>query len=184
MAMRRFIQPLLALLALVVVVSGCNTAPRSETSREDLVRAANQALAEMRNADPSLNEFLKNSHGHAIFPRVGAGGFIVGGGWGRGVVFEGGNQIGFADMTQANVGLTAGGQSFSQLIVFQNKSALDRFTGNQIAFDANVSAVALTTGAAATANYQNGVAIFVRPIGGLMVSANLGGQQFRFQPTY
>jgi lipid-binding SYLF domain-containing protein len=117
-----------------------------------------------------------------MFPAVGSGGFIVGGGWGRAAVYEQGNFIGFADMTKADIGLTAGGQRFRQLIVFQDQASLDRFRRNQLTFDANATAVALTSGAAATAAYRNGVAIFVQPIGGLMVSANLGGQQFRFQP--
>jgi lipid-binding SYLF domain-containing protein len=118
-----------------------------------------------------------------MFPSVGSGGLGIGAGWGRAVVVEGDRLVGFADMTQANIGLTAGGQRFRQLIVFQNQSALDRFRSNQLSLDANFSAVALTTGAAASANYTNGVAVFVQPIGGLMVSANVGGQQFRFQPV-
>lgn len=170
------------MLLLVVGAIGCKTAPTSEASRETLRLSSEQGLREMRNADTSLDPFLKNARGYAMFPSVGSGGFVVGGSWGRGVVFEGDQQIGFADITQANVGLTAGGQRFRQLIVFQDQASLDRFKQNQMTLDANLSAVALTAGAAGTSNYRNGVAIFVQPIGGLMVSANVGGQKFRFQP--
>lgn len=172
----------LPVLLLVIGAIGCQTAPTSESRRENLLLSSDQGLREMRNADPSLDPFLKSGYGYAMFPSVGSGGLVVGGSWGRAVVFEGDKHIGFADMTQANVGLTAGGQRFRQLIVFQDKASLDRFTQNQLTLDANLTAVALTSGAAATANYRNGVAIFVQPIGGLMVSANVGGQQFRFQP--
>ncbi len=173
-----------SMLVLIVGFVGCKTAPTSERGREDLIQAADQSLAGMKNADPSLAGFIDKAHGYANFPSVGSGGFIVGGGWGRAAVYEQGRLVGFADMTQANVGLTAGGQRFSQVIVFQDKASLDRFRANQLTLDANLSAVILTSGAAATANYRNGVAIFVRPIGGAMVAANVGGQQFRFQPNY
>jgi lipid-binding SYLF domain-containing protein len=173
---------LTAVLLAMTAAIGCKTAPTSETRRDDLLTSAEQGLKEMRNADSSLDPFLKSGYGYAMFPSVGSGGLVVGGSWGRAVVFEQGKHIGFADMTQGNVGLTAGGQRFRQLIVFQDKASLDRFRSNQLTLDANLSAVALTTGAAASANYRNGVAIFVQPIGGLMVSANVGGQQFRFQP--
>lgn len=170
------------MLTLLLAGAGCSTAPTSESSREDLLTSAAQGLAEMRNADPSLEGFLDRGYGYAMFPSVGAGGFVVGGGWGRAAVFEQGKHIGFADMTQANVGLTAGGQRFRQLIVFQDQASLEHFKSNQLTLDANFSGVVLTSGAAATANFRNGVAIFVQPIGGLMVAANVGGQQFRFQP--
>jgi lipid-binding SYLF domain-containing protein len=180
--MNNRIQLVLAVVSVMLALSACKTAPTSESRRQELITAADQGLAEMRNADQSLESFLSTAHGYAMFPAVGSGGFIVGGGWGRAAVYEQGNFIGFADMTKANIGLTAGGQRFRQLIVFQDQASLDRFRRNQLTFDANATAVALTSGAAATAAYRNGVAIFVQPIGGLMVSANLGGQQFRFQP--
>jgi lipid-binding SYLF domain-containing protein len=173
---------IVALSATLLIGLACATAPTSEESRARLETSAEQGLREMRNADPSMDEFIAAAHGYAMFPSVGSGGLVVGGGWGRAVVFEQGRLIGFADMTQGNVGLTAGGQRFRQLIVFQNESALNRFKSNQLTLDANFAAVALTTGAARAANYNNGVAVFVQPIGGLMVSANVGGQQFRFQP--
>lgn len=171
-----------SLIVTLAAVIGCKTAPTSEEARNNLVRAGDQALREMKNADRSLEPFMRNAYGYAMFPSSGSGGLVVGGGWGRGVVYEGETLIGFADMTQANVGLTAGGQRFKQLIVFADKAALDRFKANQLAFDANMSAVALTAGAAQAANFRNGVVVFSQPIGGLMVAANIGGQRFRFQP--
>lgn len=181
--MNSFTRSIVSLGVLLFVgLVGCKTAPTSESGRQDLTEASRQALAEMKNADPSLQGFMDTAHGYALFPSVGRGGFIVGGGWGRGVVFQQGKRIGFADITQANIGLTAGGQTQRQIIVFQNQQSLDRFKANQLAMDANASAVALTSGAAASAKYNNGVAVFVQPIGGLMAELNVGGQQFRYQP--
>jgi len=50
------------------------------------------------------------------------------------------------------------------------------------AFAAQVSAVAVTAGAAANAKYTNGVAVFTMAKGGLMYEASVGGQKFGFQP--
>ena len=90
--------------------------------------------------------------------------------------------IGYSDISQATIGLQAGGQSFSEMLVFESKADLDRFTAGKMSFAANASAVALKSGKAASTRYTDGVAIFVKPIGGLMGEAAVGGQQFTFQP--
>jgi lipid-binding SYLF domain-containing protein len=168
-----------AMLATLLAV-GCTTTPPTEEKRENLLDKSQVALNEMKQADSSLNDFLNKSYGYAFFPTAGKGGLIIGGAYGRGVVYEQGNFIGYSDITQATVGAQAGGQSFSELIVFENKAALDRFTNGKFTFAANASAVALKSGAAASARYTDGVAIFVKPIAGLMAEASVGGQQFTF----
>jgi lipid-binding SYLF domain-containing protein len=161
---------------------GCETAPKGEVEKSSLVDDAGAALNQMKASDPSLNDFLNTSHAYAIFPSVGKGGLVAGGAYGRGVVYEQGNMIGYSDMSQATVGAQVGGQTYSELITFEHKSDLDRFTTSTLRFSANASAVALKSGAGAAARYTDGVAIFVKPQGGLMAEASIGGQQFKFQP--
>ena len=48
---------------------------------------------------------------------------------------------------------------------------------------AQASAVAVTAGASADANYSGGVAIFTRAKGGLMYEASVGGQKFKVEPV-
>ena len=175
----RFIAMLLVALATGI---GCSTAPRSEGGKENLHEDALAALDTMQREDPSLKEFLDKAHAYAIFPGVGKGGFIAGGAYGRGEVYEGGTMIGFADVSQATIGAQAGGQEFSELIVFESKPALERFMSNKLRFAANASAVALKSGAAKSARYEDGVAIFTRPLGGLMFEASVGGQSFSYRP--
>jgi lipid-binding SYLF domain-containing protein len=79
------------------------------------------------------------------------------------------------------VGLQAGGQSFSELLVFETKAALDRFKAGQVSFAADASAVVLKSGVATNATFVDGVAVVVQPIGGVMVEAAIGGQQFTYQ---
>ena len=78
----------------------------------------------------------------------------------------------------------AGENRSSELIVFETRGALDRFKNNQLAFSANATAVAIKApaAAAATAKYDNGVAIFTMSKGGLMAEASIGGQKFTYRP--
>lgn len=170
--------PLVALLAL----AGCATAPETPAERQDLKTGAENALKELSAADPGLGGFLSRAHGYVVFPRVGKGGYILGGGYGRGIVYRQGAPIGFADITQMTVGLQIGGQAYSEILVLESPADLDRFTAGRLALTAGVSAVMLKTGAAEQARYTDGVAIFVRPIGGAMVEASVGGQQFSYVP--
>ena len=85
-------------------------------------------------------------------------------------------------MGQATIGFQLGGQSFSEVIFFENASALSDFQKGNFALAAQASAVALSAGAAATAKYQNGVAIFTATKGGLMYEAAVGGQKFGYKP--
>ncbi len=170
----------MAVLSLAALMMGCRTTPKTAEGREDLRDAAQRATDRMTAADTGLQGVVDGAHGHAVFPKVGKGGLIAGGAYGRGIVYEQGNMIGYADLTQATIGLQAGGQTYSELIVFQNKDALDRFRTNQLEFSANASAIAVKSGVAAAPKYENGVAVYVQPRAGLMAEASVGGQKFTF----
>ncbi|HEV2292396.1 MAG TPA: lipid-binding SYLF domain-containing protein [Tepidisphaeraceae bacterium] len=164
----------------LALLMGCRTSPKTAEGKEDLRQAAERAMDRMTAADPGLQNVVDKAHAHAIFPKVGKGGLIAGGAYGRGIVYEQGRMIGYADLTQATIGLQAGGQTYSELIVFQNNDALDRFRTNQLEFSANASAIAIRTGVAAAPKYENGVAVYVMPRAGLMAEASIGGQKFTF----
>ena len=59
-----------------------------------------------------------------------------------------------------------GGQSFSELLVFEHKAALDRFKAGEFGAAAGASAVVLKSGVATTPNSADGVAVIVQPVGG------------------
>jgi len=181
--MIRSIMLSLLLASAAFVMTGCSTSPPTEEKKDALHDASQLAIKEFIAQDPSIRGFLDKSYGYAVFPSVGKGGFIFGGAYGRGEVYKGGDLVGYADISQGSVGLQAGGQTFSQIIAFEDKNAFDRFTNNRLEPTAQASAVALQSGAAATAKYTNGVAIFAKPKSGLMAEAALGGQQFTFSPV-
>jgi lipid-binding SYLF domain-containing protein len=173
----------LALVAAIVVglLSSCATAPASREDKAALVSESASRWQQMRTADPGLDALVKRGHGYALFPDVGKAGLGVGGAYGRGVVYERGQHIGYSDLTQGTIGAQVGGQSFSELLVFENKTALDRFKAGQFGFAAGASAVVLKSGVATNPNFVDGVAVIVQPVGGVMVEAAIGGQQFTYQ---
>jgi lipid-binding SYLF domain-containing protein len=97
-------------------------------------------------------------------------------------VYEQGQHIGYADLTQGSIGFQLGGQTYSELIVFQDKYAMDRFKQNPLDFGAIASAVIASNGAATNARFVDGVAVFVRPITGAMAEATIAGQRMTYVP--
>ena len=151
---------------------------------------------------PAVQPFFKNAYGYAVFPTIGKGGFVVGGSYGKGQVYQGGKVTGEASLIKGSIGFQAGGQAFSQMIFFEDKRAYDEFTSGNFEFDATASAVAITagveakagtegatasatagpaTGAQAKTNYHKGMVVFTHAKGGLMYEASIGGQKFSFK---
>src|SRR5262245_8561765 len=173
----------LALVCAVLagLLSSCATAPASREDKAALVTEAASRWQQMRTADPALGTLMQKGYGYALFPDVGKAGLGVGGAYGRGVVYERGQHIGYADLTQGTIGAQVGGQSFSELLVFEHKAALERFKAGEFGFAAGASAVVLKSGVATTPNFVDGVAVVVQPVGGVMAEAAIGGQQFTYQ---
>jgi lipid-binding SYLF domain-containing protein len=160
------------------LLGGCATAPASRPEREALLTESVTALKRMSAEDPGVPALVKRGAGYALFPTVTKGGLVVGGARGQGVLYEQGRHTAYCDLTQATVGAQVGAQTFSELLVFENRAALDRFRAGQLAFAADASAVALTRGVAADFSFIDGVAVVVSPLSGVMVEAAVGGQQF------
>lgn len=139
-------------------------------------------IANFKNSDPNLKEFFKQAYGYAVFPTVGKGGMVIGGAFGKGEVFKKGKLVGQTSLSQVTVGFQFGGQAYSEIIFFKDSKALSSFTSGNFEFGAQVSAVAVTAGASADADYNDGVAIFTLTKGGLMYEASVGGQKFTFTP--
>jgi lipid-binding SYLF domain-containing protein len=163
------------------LLAGCAT-PTTTAEKDALVKDATASRQAWIKGDPSIDGFVRKGYGYAHFPEVGKGGFIIAGAYGNGVVYEQGQHVGYAELTEGSLGLTVGGQKYSELVVFENKAAMDRFKTSEMNFGANANAVIAETGAGATASFVDGVAVFVRPIAGAMAEASLGGQHIKYIP--
>jgi lipid-binding SYLF domain-containing protein len=169
-------------LALTVFVAALSASPFVALAEEDIHVEAQQTVESFKKTDTSFQNFLSNAAGYAVFSNIGKGGFIVGGARGKGLVYEKSNIIGIATMTQASFGAQAGGQTFSEIICFENPAALNDFKAGKFEMSADVGAVVAAEGASKAAKYKDGVAVFTMPKKGLMVQAAVGGQKFKFQP--
>jgi lipid-binding SYLF domain-containing protein len=149
--------------------------------------------------------FFAKSYGYAVFPTIGKGGIGIGGAYGKGRVYAGGNYVGDTSVTQVSIGLQLGGQAYSQIIFFEDHRAFDEFTSGNFEFGAQASAVAIRAGASAAATttgtsagasggkhdattttagtgFHKGMAVFTVAKGGLMYEASIGGQKFSYTP--
>ena len=144
--------------------------------------AVEETIAKFKAADPSMKVFFEKAYGYAVFPGIGKGGFIIGGGHGDGWVYDQGKHIGRASLTQLTVGAQIGGQSYSEIIFFEDKKILDAFKQGNWETSAQASAIIVKSGASKDASYDNGVAIFTMPKAGAMVEASVGGQKFNYTP--
>jgi lipid-binding SYLF domain-containing protein len=144
--------------------------------------AADNTIKQYKKTDPNLARFFDRSVGYAVFPTIGKGGAGVGAAYGAGVLYEKGKAVGKASLTQVTVGLQLGGQTYSEIIFFETEQALSAFKRNQFAFSAQLSAVALKSGASANARFSDGVAVFTAAKDGFMLETSVGGQRFGYKP--
>jgi len=146
-------------------------------------------------------KFFNTSYGYAVFPTIGKGGFVVGGAYGKGRVYEKGKYVGDTSMTQLTAGAQLGGEAYSQIIFFDDQSAFKEFTSGNFEFGAQAQAVAITAGASAAAtttgstaganvsqhsaknvgSSYRGMTTFTMVKGGLMYEASVGGQKFNYK---
>ena len=148
---------------------------------EEYDAKAQEAIAEFKKKDPSVERFVTEAVAYVVIPTVGKGGFGIGGARGKGLLYENGNITALVTLTQLTVGFQAGGQAYSEFIFFEDATALDQFKRGNYELGAQASAVAVTAGASADANFEGGMAIFTQAKGGLMYEASVGGQKFKVE---
>ena len=87
------------------LVVGCETVDTPK-EKEALAKDATASRQAWRRSDPTIEGVMKNPR-LRLFPDVGRGGFIVAGSHGNGVVYEQGQQVGFAELTGGSIGFTS-----------------------------------------------------------------------------
>lgn len=186
---------ILFLFVMVICVSGFSGLAQADSYSDAI---------DVFKKSPAVEPFFENAYGYALFPTIGKAGIGIGGAYGEGKVFRGGEITGTSSIVKLSIGWQLGGQAFSEIIFFQDQRAYDEFTKGEFAFDAQASAVVVTagvqaqagskgasasatagpaTGAQAKTTYNKGMAVFVHAKGGLMYEAAVGGQKFTFTPA-
>ena len=143
---------------------------------------AQEAIAAFKATDPDLELFFDKAHGYAIFPSVGKAGMGIGGAYGKGFVYEKGEEIGSTTLKQISMGFEFGGENYREIIFFQDEKTLNDFKQGNYELGAQASAVAIKKGASKNADFDKGVAVFTQTKGGLMFDVSVGGQKFSYEP--
>jgi lipid-binding SYLF domain-containing protein len=168
---------------LALSLAACGGAPKTATGRMNLEQSAQATLSEMQARDPSLPGMLASAYAYAVFPSIGKGGLIVGGAFGRGILYERGRPSGYVELSQASLGALLGGQTFAELIVLRDPEDVRDIKAGTFDVGAHASVVALTAGAARAADIgPDRNPVFVLPRGGLMVDLSISGQRLDYRP--
>lgn len=154
-----------------------------QEKRESLKADAMEAKAAFLEANPEVEATLSSAAGYAIFPNVGKGAWILGGGAGNGIVYEKGNLVGYAELRQIDVGFQFGGKAFRELIVFKTQEALDKFKEGNFEFGGSASAVIWDKGKGKALSFEDGAGVAIMPKAGAMVGISVGGQEFDYRPA-
>lgn len=181
-------------MSAVLILAGISAGVARADSYDDTIHTFKEA--------GKSGTFFAKSYGYAVFPTIGGAGFIVGGAHGKGRVYAQGALTGDTTVNLLSAGFQAGAKTYSEIIFFEDKRALDEFESGHFAFGADASAVAITAGAEAGAGtsgvsseasagssnadtsggYHNGMAVFTVAKGGLMYAATISGQHFTYTP--
>ena len=150
-----------------------------------------------------VRPFFDTAYGYAVFPTIGKGGLGIGAAHGKGQVYAQGEVTGFTSVTNISWGLQAGGQAYSMVVFFEDERAFKDFTSGNFEFGADAGAVAIQSGASASAgsegaqagassggsggsmattDYHKGMLVFTIGKGGLMYEATISGQKYKYNP--
>lgn len=171
---------LLIATVFMLISSSVTLAFEPDTS-DELQLSVAKAILDLKKADPGMEKFFNEAAGYAVFPKVGKGGIGIGGAHGKGLVIVNDKAVGKTSLSQVTVGFQLGGQVYAQYIFFEDDVALGHFQRGNFEMGAQASAVAVTLGASADANYDGGVAVFTHVGGGLMYEATISGQKFKYE---
>lgn len=172
----------MALMLLFVPACGGDKkeAKSAGTEPVERVKGVDETIALFKQKHPTIEKLFSTSAGYVVFPSIGEGAFIVGGGGGSGDAFEGGAYVGRVSIHELTVGAQIGGQSYSEVVFFETPVDFKRLKDNSFQFGAEVTAVAADAAAAKNAEFKDGVVAFIIPRKGLMASASVGGQKLDY----
>ncbi len=115
----------LVVAALPVVGSEAAASGAAAATSEDLNRDAGLALDNLYKSNPVAKEISKKAKAILVFPNIVRAGLIFGGGYGEGVLMQGGAVNGYFNSISASWGLQAGAQSYGYAVFLMNNKAVN-----------------------------------------------------------
>lgn len=173
---------LLGAVALLVAACADKTPDQKSSERAQIDARADAALSKLYAENPAAKTLGAQAKGILVMPDIIKGGLVVGGATGNGVLKVGGKNHSYYNMTAASFGLQAGGQSYSQVLMFMTDAALAKFqnsAGWQAGVDGTVTVMKTgASGSIDTSNLKSEIVGFQFGEKGLMAAANFEGAKF------
>lgn len=123
------------------------------------------ALNRLYAKNPFAKELASKAEGILVFPEITKGGFVVGGAWGDGALYERGQSAGYYRSISASWGFEAGLQKYGYALFLMDQNAinkLNRSGGWELGSEPNLTVIDQgVAGSLSTTTYGNdSVAIF------------------------
>lgn len=173
-----------ALIAATMLAFAGTTYAKAEDAakRAEIDAKADAALAQLYAEDAAAATLAAQAAGILIFPRIIEGGLIIGALTGDGVLRVGDDSVGYYNATAVTFGFQAGGQAFSQVLMFLEPAALEKFQ-NSKGFEVGVDASVAVLSAGETINVdtstiEDPIVAFVFGESGLMAAATIDGTKY------
>jgi len=172
------------LLALGFLVSNQSFADFKSDDAAELEKDASAALASFRNETAEADTLLKNAKGVLICPKITKGGFIVGVEGGKCVMRVDDKTVDYYRTRSGKLGLLAGIQWYSLILVFNDQEALKTFQSEEREWEIGVDAsVAVAdkgaSGKMDTTVTKEAIVAFIFGEEGLMADLSLEGSNFK-----
>ena len=138
-------QFLFACLATLSLLSN----PALAASRDEIDADVQEVLKDFGYLSAGNKELLSKANGVLVFPSVVKAGFVIGGEYGEGSLQVAGKTVNYYSIASASIGLQLGAQERAEIILFMDKSALDKFVasdGWSAGVDGSIAVVDTGTG--------------------------------------
>ena len=145
---------LTAILLILVLAAGTFISPNPAraASAAQINRNARSALEKLYAHSSAAKALGEKAKGILVFPGIVKGGFLVGGQFGEGALFEGGETVGYYNTVQLSYGLQIGLQKYGYALFLMTDSAMkwiDKSDGWEVGVGPSI--VVMDAGAAASA---------------------------------
>lgn len=178
-------QALFAVLLVAVVAPGCRTAKGNSPAekRAYVLQTRDEALARLYETQPEARAKIANAAGYGVFSNVGINLLLLASGNGFGIVHNNAaNEDTYMKMRELGVGVGMGVKDFRAVFVFHTPEVLTEFVENgwEWGGEADAAAKSGDTGAAAaaSADVQGGIEVYLLTEAGVALQATVSGTKY------
>ena len=150
-------------------------------SKTEIDATVAEAITEFYASSAAGQTLAREAAGMLVFPRVIKAGIGIGGEYGEGALIVGGDTVAYYNTVSASIGFQVGAQVKSQIILFMNQEALDRFRnsdGWEAGVDGSVAIVEFgAAGEISSNSIQQPIIGFIFSNRGLMYNLTFEGSK-------